>query len=448
MSSHMIGRNRRLVPAHLVPALFALSPWIAAPDTAHAQAAPAAPKVVTPAVAGEPVVLRTKWTAGQQLAYDIRLDGTMSVLTSPNAKSPFAQLAGLPLDADMKMTGQTLLDTLSVDEMGVGTVAMSIPALNFNAETFGQKLNLKVENGRSSLTLNNQRLGNGGGPDILGQALTAPPYALQISDRGRIQNAVPIKSKADAAKADEAPKAPVDAATAFNPASMFQSMLLRAVPTLWPATAVKVGETWTAAITWPAPEKKTVADDAAAGDKELKPIDIGKFDFTLRGAEQVAGRKLLRIAMKGEFAIDEKKAEALQDSARTLQNGGATPTEAKAPVAGDAPPEEDVAAAAAKARARRKGGQWAQKLKSSSQTVDGDLWFDAAAGQIVRAELSLETELVTRDVPVEAEGEDKAPAAPAGKAADSQMSFSGTMQLQLKKVTVVAPRAALAPNDH
>ena len=439
----------RPVARRALPVLLAMVPVAASHSARAAEKPPVAAATTTAALPAERIELRSKWTAGQQLTYDMRLDGTASLQASPNVPSP---LAGVPLDVEVRMASETRLDTLRVDETGAGVVVLRVPSLKLNAQTFGQKFDLTVQNGRSSLTLNGQRMGKPGEQDGLARALMAPPFALQISDRGRVLSAMPIAQALqpatianDAAPAPEntnGAKARPKTGMPFDPSAMLQSVFWRAVPSLWPTTSVATGERWTIDVVWPPPGVTlpgATATDEATEKKALAPTSLGKIDFVLRGVEQIAGRKVLRIGLNGAFAVDEAKVEALRASTEALQKGAVA--RAAAPQ-GAATPDGN---ALGKAPAR---GRFTQKLNRTSQKMKGDVWFDPEVGQLVRAELELEAQGGTRDVPLNANG--KTAAAPAAKPGvapidDSWVDFTGTMQLQLKSVAQKPVEAAPAP---
>ncbi|MBW3637534.1 MAG: hypothetical protein KY445_13885 [Armatimonadetes bacterium] len=303
------------------------------------------------------VVLEQKWTAGQQLSYETALRGTMNVQAPANANFP---LAGVPLEIEIRGDGLTHLQTLSVDEKGVGTVTMRVPQFDLRAQTLGQKGQILLQNGTSRVTLNGQpiKFGDGTNP------LFTPKTALRISSQGRVLGVQDLQPKTTAApKKDDKP---VAAAQAIDRSALVMASVIRALPTLWPGRDVQNGEKWKAEISWPVP--------SPTDPKKMVPTQFGAWDLTLKGAETVGGKILQRVGVVGTLAVD------------SAQLAPADAKDAKKP--------------------RGKG----------KQDVKGDVWLDAEAGQVVRADLIVDAR---------AEG---------GKDAASQawMDFTGTVQLNLK----------------
>lgn len=406
---HLISRR----PAVLAVAALALASTGFSTPT-RAQSTPGAPAVGAAANASQAIRLRTKWTAGERLDYEMRLDGTMNMQSSPNAGAN--PLAGIPLDVEVKMSGAAALEALSVDEMGTARVVPRLNALKLRAESFGQRADLSLEDEKFSFAFNGQQMGRGRANERNGAFLTNPPFALEISERGRITGAVPRDAQGNI-KEPEAPASP--AAPAANGAAanratpgldwarLAQSMIWRAIPTLWPTAAVKPGETWTSEVSVPLPD--------AAAPNGLAPAELGRFNFTLRGLEEVAGKRVARVSIKGGVSVDDKTARAIGELAK--QEGGQVAPEAARQVES--------------ARANQaKKSDYEQKLSKASQSVEGDLWVDPESGHVVRAELSLDTQSASQDVPREGV------ANPRGKPGDSFFDFSGTLQMQLKNRTL------------
>ena len=167
-------------------------------------------------------------------------------------------------------------------------------------------------------------------------------------------------------KAPQKDEKPVDAAQAINKSALVMASIIRALPTVWPGRDVQNGEKWKAEMSLPLP--------SPTDSKKMVPTQFGAWDLTLKGAETVGGKTLQRVGVVGTLAVD------------SAQFAPADAKNAKLP--------------------RGKG----------KQDVKGDVWLDAQAGQIVRADLI---------VGAHAEG---------GKDAASQawMDFTGTVQLNLK----------------
>ncbi len=83
------------------------------------------------------VTLEQKWQPGQQLDYNVLLNGTVNLMAPADA--PFF-LAGVPLKAKLDLKAQTTFDALSVDDNGTGTVALRVADLQVRAEAFRRGL--------------------------------------------------------------------------------------------------------------------------------------------------------------------------------------------------------------------------------------------------------------------------------------------------------------------
>ncbi len=420
MDTRSVTPRRWILKRHTVLALAALSLSLsmASLGSARAQNAPvngAAPSAATTPGAGETIRLRTKWTPGELLSYDMRLEGTMNMQSSPNmAGNPFA---GIPLDVDVKMTGATAMEALSVDEMGTARVVPRLNSMKMLATSFGQRADLSLQDGRFSFAFNGQQMGRADRNDRNGAFLSNPPFALEISDRGRITGAVPLDDKgrvkqpgAAGANLDPAPGAAAPT-PGLNWAKLAQSMIWRAVPTLWPVTPVKTGDTWKQDVTIPLPDPAN-----AANPKALVPQQLGHFDFVMRGLEEINGQRAAHVSVKGGLQIDNKLSHAIADAAR-------------AEGAQVAPAAARQAEAAAKSAATKNKSDFETQLSKATQSIDGDLWVDPATGHLMRAELNLETQTTVKDVPREG-------VTTRAKAGDSFFDFTGTLQLQLKDRTI------------
>jgi hypothetical protein len=152
---------------------------------------------------------------------------------------------------------------------------------------------------------------------------------------------------------------------------------LRAVPSLWPGKDVAIGESWDAVVPWPLPDGTLAAEP------------LGHFSLTLKDTETVNGKTLHRVAVEGSLKLDEAKLAQVNQGIDQTAKG-------KEPVA-------------------------KTLLTAAGQDVKGDIWFDAAAGQIQRAELVLNSRTASRN--------QKPGARPGGQ---SWADFTGTLQLQLK----------------
>lgn len=351
----------------------------------------------------DPIEIRQKWVAGQQLSYDTAMTGTVNMQLSPSMPIP---IAGIPLEVAIQGTSETMLDTLKVDDGGSATVAIRVPRMQFKADTFGQRLEFNVADGKMAATMNGQPMGAARPAD----PLVNPPVALKISDHLKLQELVPLKTTTPPAAGAAAPagQAADPMAKMWDWNRIYQSAFMQVLPALMPDKAVKVGDTWTSTVLWP--EKANAAAPAAAPDAAgaTAPPTLGQFDFTLAGLEDIGGKKVQHIAVKGAFKITEQQAALINQQ-----------------VANQAEPN---------ANGR---GNANQVLTGVAQSIQGDLWFDADAGHLVRAELNVSSQAFGRDRPVAGKP------APKPNAADSWLDFSGTVQMQLKKVSDAAAPAAM-----
>lgn len=297
------------------------------------------------------VVLENKWRAGEKLNYNLALDGVSNVQLAPDV--PFF-LAGVPLEIGLKGNGRAQLETLKVDGDGTGTVALQIPRLKIEAQTFGQKGLLTIENGQSRLTLNGKPLG-GAGAERLG-ALSQNKTALKIGRDGRIVGFEAL----DKGKGAQDEKKANSTAGALNRGASIASLLMSTLPALWPGRDIAPGESWKANVGVP---------NAVATEEKT---NVGEFELTLKEQETVANRQVWRVAVNGTLAT----------------------------------PQDNL--------------KWgAMQLDEASTKVNGDLWFDAQAGQIVRGEVSLESRAQGRN---NRNGE-------AGEA--SWFDFAGTLEMNM-----------------
>lgn len=341
-------------------------------------------------------VLEQKWVAGQQLSYDVMVDGTLNMMTDPAAPFP---LAGLPLEIKVSGAGEVALDTRAVADDGMGLIAILVPRLQLKGEAWGQKAVFDIKDGQANFSINGQKADGGKGGGMDARALIEPPVALQISRLGRLQGIVPLPPKADGASAqpnDKAAKAG-ERGPLPNLGGLLPAALLQALPQLWPGRDIKTGEKWTVEpqIPIPAQAQKTDAEtgDAGAG---FTMLSLGKIDMTLLGEERIEGRQLQRIGVRGALGLDKDKAAMLAGAGNR---------------AGD-----------------ERGGS--RKLTNARQLVDGDIWFDAAMGQVVRVTLKLHGQFAQSGVTPP-----KDPAKAKAKAWNATQDFDGTLQMQLRKVS-------------
>lgn len=354
----------------------------------------------TAALASRPAqatVLEQKWVAGQQLSYDLKMDGTLSMMSDAATPLP---VAGVPLEIKVNGAGLVSLDTRAVAADGTGLVAVLVPRLQLNGETWGQKILFDIKDGTAQFSFNGQK---GAGKGMDARALIEPTVALQISRLGRLQGVVPLPSKADAggAQPNGAPKDKTGGAMP-NPGTLLPAALLQALPQLWPGRDIKVGEKWTVEPQLPIPAQAQPAGAAPGGNAAVDAakftlVSLGKIDMTLLREEQIEGRPMQRIGVRGTLGLDK-------DNAARLTRG-----------AGNAPDGND-----------RSGSQ---QLTNARQIVDGDIWFDAALGQITRVSLKLHGQFAQAGV-----APPKNPAKDKAKAWKAAQEFEGTLQMQLRPV--------------
>ncbi|RYX82607.1 hypothetical protein EON83_18725 [bacterium] len=335
------------------------------------------------------VVLKQKWQEGQKLNYALDLDGTANLQLPPGAPG-MDLFAGVPLEVQMRGTGMAAFSTLKVDEFGTGTVAVSVPSMKLNAQTMGQKAQWTLTNGKSQFALNGQPLNIGALPQGDGK----PTAALKISADGQFKG---IEQLGTAGKPAPQPAAPANPANAIDQTGLLWATVLNSFPALWPNNDVKTGDTWKANVDF-APLARPAKDG-----EEVKPL--GTFDLKLEGEDVVMGKTLHRVALKGDLDLDGK---TLEKAFPAIAAAGKAPA---APAAG-----------APKANAPR--GNMANtmtqaRLDHANQTVEGTVWFDAAAGQIVKTELVLG-------------GRAQALTGNGNKTAESWFDFTGTLNMALQ----------------
>ena len=313
------------------------------------------------ASASHAVLLEQKWQAGQSLNYRMALEGTANVKVPADAPVFFA---GLPLEIEVQGEGDASLDTLSVDPAGTGTVAFKVPNMKFKIQTFGQNGEWNLRDGEGRFSLNGKAMG-----PITKLPTSSPKTALKIGKDGKIRGFQSLETKPETpAATDQTPVAP---AKAINQTALIASAVVQALPALWPNRDVAVGEKWDAKI-----EFAPIAKKDAGGT----PQPLGNFNMILKDKQIVEGVELWRVGVNGEVSVDGAQ---LGDSAKI-----------------------------AKGRPR---------LDTASQKIDGDLWFDAAKGQIARADLVLGSRAQSRT----AKGDDQ-------WSEPSWFDFAGNLQLRLR----------------
>lgn len=342
--------------------------------------------------------LEHKWRAGEQLSYDLAVDGTMTIETDANAPILFA---GIPLDVKILGGADVLLDTREVTPDGAATIAVTLPQLKLKGTAWEQVATLDAKQGNVGITFN----GRGMGKDTRAPWLVEPPYALQVSKNAHIERVISLTEKPEDAAKEEIPKQddplkeqaasvpapaapPIGNRLPLNVAGLMRSLALQVLPTLWPGRDVAPGETWSIESRLPVPSRK--ADGPA-----LEMMSLGKFELTLGNEEDYAGHRAYKVAIQGLLSLDKNKAAR-------LNNGQGT------------------------------------RLINAAQKLGGSLWFDAAAGQLVGADLKLTGNMAgIIAMPARNPGDTPVPFA-------ASQRFDGSIKLQLKSAKMKdAPLAAL-----
>lgn len=345
--------------------------------------------------------LKQKWTAGEKLPYAVTLDGTMNIQAGDGAPGMLGLMAGLPLEIKVNGTGQTIFDTRAVDAQGVGTIALLVPQLNLKGNAFMTDAALDIKDGKATFSLGGKAMGDG---SRAVPGLTDPAVGLRISPLGRFEGTMPLKTPAANANANangagakpDANSKIMDGAAKAPGASMDMGMggsnpmmFLNALPQLWPGRDIKIGETWSIEPRIP------VALKLKPGETFNGPapmISLGTITMKLLSQETVANRVTQHIDVRGTLALDKDKA-ALLNAANT-----------------------------------RPG---AMRLNSARQTINGDIWFDSAAGQIVRIVLKVQLQSSSTGTTPAKDAAAKA------QTWDLAQDFNGTLQMQMGTVVRV-----------
>ena len=334
------------------------------------------------------VVLEQKWHAGDNAAYALTLNGIVNLQAPADAPVLWA---GIPLEVDVHGEGKTMVQTLDVDENGCAKVSFKVARLSITGEALGQRGEFRVENGATRLFLNGKALvldkgpnapkitANTVAPNQRAQLMTNPPVALRLTRLGKLAGIEVIAAPpaggtpgGTGATTGAVDGKAADANTiqgALNRTALAQAMLLRALPALWPDHDVNTGDSWDAVVGWPAPVGQDVSP-------------LGQFKLTLKGSDVVDGHSIYRVGVDGAMALDAAKIKQV--------NG---------------------AGAAA--------GAGLGALTNAKQTVKGDIWFDAGAGQAVRVEVQIAAQLAGRG-----------PATPGHPGEESWTDFTGTVKLE------------------
>ena len=341
------------------------------------------------------VTLRQQWTPGQQLSYDTTLSGTATLLADDESPQPWA---GLPTEFRVRGHSALTLNTLATDAAGIGTLALGVGDSRLRAQGFGQIFEVTARDGQVTALMN----GKASESAKAINDVAASNWALRVTPEGLIESLVAAKPALKTPQAGN--NAPGGAVTApFDLAGAAQSWMLRALPSLWPKNDVQIGASWTAPIAVPLPPALPKATGAAPAPPA--PLRIGEVVFTLRGEEEVAGRKAQRVALSGAFEIDAAKAKIIGDTARS-----------------------SVPAPAIPAPGTKKNAPFTtQELADAKQKLSGDLWLDANSGQLMRADLTVQTHLHSKGTIRNKAGRTR----PTEDWAD----FNGTVKMELRKVS-------------
>ena len=325
------------------------------------------------------VELQQKWQAGQTLDYDVSMNGTANLKVPTDAPVFFA---GVPLEVDVNGKGTARLNTLEVDAAGAGTVYLEVPEFDLNGKAFGQKALIELRDGQTRFLLNGKPLGLPK-PDAKN-----PPkrYGLIIAKDGRVKGVKELdqngKLTATTQTKPQLSRIADDGKTvtpeeAVDKGAFITSLVLSALPTLWPQSDVQPGDTWKTTLPFPT----AFARDAATA-KGAAPLS--EWTMTLKGQEVVDGLLLWRVGIVGGIQVD--------------------------------------GANLAKPATPKKGEKPAPALDNLSQRVDGDLWFDAAAGKVVRGDMVIDARGQSHTVDT------------AGRRSDpSWADFTGTLGLRLQQ---------------
>ena len=343
----------------------------------------AAGVLVTVAVApAHAVELQQKFQAGQSLNYDILMDGTANLKVPSDMPVVFA---GVPLEIELNGKGTATLQTLEVSPAGDGTLLAQLPKFDLNGSSFGQKVLIELRDGKPRFLFNGKEMGGATPNQKKDEKADNKAYALIVGKDGRVKGVKTVSKDGKllptvADKAATPQLNPVadekdDTKMAMNRGGIIASTILNALPTLWPKGDVKTGDTWQTELPLPAFMART--PEIA---KTAPPLS--KWTMTLKDQEVVDGVSLWRVGILGGIELDGKNLPA--------------------------------------PAAPKNGERAAPQLDNISQTVDGDLWFDADKGQIVRG-----------DMVIDARGQGRTVNAAGRKSDPSWVDFTGTLGLRL-----------------
>ena len=292
------------------------------------------------------VSLQQQWQAGQKLTYNTNVDGMLNLQLPANVP---IMIAGMPLEINLRAAGKTTLDTKSVNDFGDGTVQVKVDPLSIEAESFGQKALIKINNGKAAMTV------NGATQDssfVDWNLLANPPMTLTFSPRMKVTDFTLLKN--------DASQTP-NAALPVNVLAIVQNMILQSLPAMLPEKSINDGDQWTSEVqfkTSPAPDAQT--------------LKLGTFTFQLKGAETVNGRTLQHITMNGSLTLPPEQSRALAEA---------------------------FGSSAASGGILNGAGKYADVLSkhvlSFTQSMNGDLYFDALEGHFTQANLNIDAKAKT-----------------------------------------------------
>lgn len=329
---------------------------------------------LTAASAPAAVTLEQDWHAGQQLVYDTQLNGMLH-LQLPAAVP--LMIAGMPLEISLRGVGKTTMNTLKVNDFGDGTVQIKMNPLSIEAQSYGQRALIKVNDGKANMTIN----GTPRNDDFLDWNLLAnPPVQLTFSPQMKVTDITFVgKSQPVAGNMAPAPSSIV---------AMIQNLVLQSLPAMLPNKRLHKGDQWTSDVKF----KTSPAPGAAA-------VKLGTFQFQLVGTEKLDGRTLQHITLSGDLNL--------------------TPEQSSSLAAGFGAPK--MAASSIK-NAQKFAEVLSKHLIGFNQTIDGDLYFDAKAGRFEQADLQLEVK--SHSLPKT--GKTSTP--------DGFMNFTGALHFDLEQV--------------
>ncbi|HEX8237518.1 MAG TPA: hypothetical protein VF600_16275 [Abditibacteriaceae bacterium] len=362
------------------------------------------------------VTLQQRWIKGQQLTYNLALNGALNMQAPAGAPIPGAGTR--PISIGLDLSCQTTVDTVDVDDKGTGTLAMRTGNVAFKAAAMGGQFVLR--DGRGYTTVGGKSIAPPRDIDLA--QLQNPREAWRISKQGRFQGIVPLPAVTGGVT-DASPPEGAAPTTSVAPAvsALLQNRIMQALPALWPQGEVKTGDKWTAEVKWPLDDKASTQPGTGAnatgsnngaessnnaGDAATTP-GLGKFNLALVGEEEVSGHTLQRITIDGTIEIDESKAAALTTLA-TAPSSSTAPSSATAPTSPTAP------------SAKTPPG----RMLGTRQKVSGEMWLDAQAQQLTRLDLDLasQTALLSNAV------------GNTGRPGTWWFDFAGKLRMQLNRV--------------